>query len=157
MSERDVPRSPDWQDTGDTVEATHDAWGPRISDEGITGPELGVVRLPVKTTFGEMEIPGPTGQPRGLRHQITHTISPTQQHWLRKQQEEPCFRCVHFIDRFTPEQKAGFIEALAKEHGWTTELITLDIGNISNYRYCRVYELLTHKMASCPRYFRPKD
>lgn len=158
MTEKGIPRSPDWQDTGDTPEATHSEWGPRIPDDGIEGPETIGVRLRNTTTFGDVVVPDESGRPRGIRQQIIQDVSPIRQHWRRKQQAEPCCQCVHWIrERFSPEQKANLIGDLVKEHGWTDELVTLDLGDVANYEFCEADALLSHKFATCARKFRRRD
>jgi len=161
MDDRSIPRSDDYADSGDSIENTADQWMGRVLQPGEATPEterVGV-RLPIRTTVDDLAIPDEHGKPIGAGKStvVERDVNAFQQLWRRKQRKEPCYLCKHFVPRFSPEQKAQIVEILVKEHGWTEELVTLDLGDLRNYEFCDVYKLLTHRMASCPRHFVPKD
>lgn len=113
-------------------------------------------RIPTK--FGGKQLLDENGQPMGLTGQIGQYHDEVAIGWQKKMRLEPCMLCAHFLrGRFTAEQKALFVMNLVRDHGWTPDLIEADLGDIQTFEFCRVYRLLTHPHASCPKNFRRRD
>ena len=78
--------------------------------------------------------------------------------WKRKMEREPCWMCKHFKFRqFTNDEKLRFVMNLVQDQGWTPEMVRGEMGDLGKFEYCQVYQLLTHRDASCPPYWVKRD
>lgn len=149
---RDIRSSNDWVDTGETAETTDD-WMQGIPSEGIEREAiLEAVPAIIPTTLGRTAVPGS----KGIKGVLTKQHSEREVMLNRKKALEPCWMCVHFnADEFTLLEKELLLKRLlVEEHGWPSEkIVEAELGSPEKYGYCRIFELLTHRDATCLRYF----
>jgi hypothetical protein len=158
MADKDIRSGDDWQETGST-HRTNQRWLERVPTDDLK-PLTKAVRaaIPMQTVgeegTGGVDIVGPDGRPLTMRSEVARTEDELALAWKRKMEREPCWMCKHFRFRvLTEEQKLRFVMNLVKDHGWTEQMIRGEIGDLSKFEYCPVYELLTHRDASCPDYW----
>ena len=153
---RDIRSPEDWQDTGQDIHQTDD-WADNVPREGLEEEARRrsfAAPINVETTFGGVRVPGSSG----IQGQLSRTVGERDALWMRKQEREPCFLCVHFDSQaFTRPEKFQLLQALIKEHGWSPDMVEMDLGTLDGWGYCRVYKTLNHPQASCPRHFKRRD
>lgn len=156
MAEKDI-RSGDDMVVGDTMR-TDQSWMRDIPTDDLVPETTGLkTKIPLETAEG-VQLVGPDGNPRGIRTELLRTDDEVSKAWKIKQSREPCWMCRHFKFRvFTREQKLQFIRNLIRDHGWKPEHIKGEIGNIELFEYCPVHQLLTHRNASCLKYWVRRD
>lgn len=148
---RDVRANRDWEDT----HPVSDGWERRIPDRGIEKPTVDAAVAAVPMSVAGLAVPGSKGSIPGA---VTRSLSPKERLWLRKGRLEPCFLCVHFrTNAVTPEEKAELWKRLVEEHGWSERSVAMDLGNPDQFEFCSVYELLTHRNATCPTSFKRRE
>lgn len=154
---RDVRSSKDWVD-GDSIE-TDRKWMDGIHlDENELKSEVEPAFIPLTDDAGN-PLSGRDGHSMGIRSVVTRSPDELKTAWAKKQARDPCWMCRHFVFRALSRNEKLLLvrKYLVKEHGWTEEAVKGDIGNVDAYEWCRVYELMTHKMASCPRHFQLRE
>ena len=153
MAEKEIRSGEDWVDPGYTMR-TDQGWLKDVPTDDLVPETTGLkTKIPMQTDGG-VALVGPDGHPMGVRTELIRTDDETQLAWNIYQAAHPCWMCQHFKFRvFTREQKLQFIRDLIRDHGWKPEHIRGEIGNIDLFEYCPVYKLLTHRNASCPKYW----
>lgn len=150
---RDIRSSQDWVDTGEDKDSAP-SWQDSVPQEGLEEEARRrsyQVPAAIPTSLSGVAVPGSTGIQGGIAKQY----SPGDVLWARKQKMQPCMMCAHFQHGvFSPEEKALLFQRLVKDHGWSQDMLTLELGALGKYHYCRIYRLLTHMHASCPKYFK---
>lgn len=150
---KDIRSGRDYEDTGFTLRGDT-SWMERVPTDDLRPKIVGVrTAIPLQSDSG-VDLVDQHGRPMSIKSQVSKTKDEIAQAWKRKQEKEPCWMCKHFKrGLFTPQQKLNFLRDLFVEHGMTEEMIAGEVGDISKFEYCPVYELLTHQNASCPRYW----
>ncbi len=154
MGIRDIRSQDDWEDR----EEIHgdQAWRENIE---LTDAEQRSTVMPAAiplTTDDGQRIVGRDGHAAAMQTVLTQTPDAVKLAWAKKQARDPCWMCEHFKFRMiTRDEKLLLLQKLlVQEHGWTEDGVRGDLGSVDNFEWCRVYELLTHKNASCPRLFK---
>jgi len=154
---KDIRSGADYEDTGFTIRGDQE-WMRDVPVDDLRPRVVGVrTNIPMQSDAG-VNLVDSTGRPMSIKSSVTHTHDEILQAWKRKQEMEPCWMCKHFKrGMFTLQQKFNFLRDLFVEHGMTEQMIQGEVGDISMFEYCPVYELLTHPKASCPRYWIRRD
>lgn len=154
---QDIRSGQDYEDTGYTIRSDT-SWLAGVPTDDLRPKITGVrTNIPLQNDAGA-KLLDQHGRPMGIKSQVTKTRDEIEQAWKRKQAMQPCWMCKHFKrGLITPQQKMNFLRALFIEHGMTEDMINGEVGDISKFEYCPVYQLLTHEKASCPRYWVKRD